>query len=123
MILPPPRSTRTDTLFPYTTLFRSEPVPQFGEGAHLAELGDEAQVGVHEEGDSADHLREVPGRHQARVAKRIETGGGRGPRDAEFQHRSRVRLLQVASEEVGRVKQRPFGVGGSEWSCVVEGMR
>src|SRR3546814_14845384 len=24
MIRPPPRSTRTDTLFPYTTLFRSE---------------------------------------------------------------------------------------------------
>src|SRR3546814_14321125 len=24
MILPPPRSTRTDPLFPYTTLFRSE---------------------------------------------------------------------------------------------------
>src|SRR3546814_19448703 len=28
MILQPPRSTRTDTLFPYTTLFRSRP----GEG-------------------------------------------------------------------------------------------
>src|SRR3546814_18572266 len=26
MILRPPRSTRTDTLFPYTTLFRSDPV-------------------------------------------------------------------------------------------------
>src|SRR3546814_10879987 len=26
MLRPPPRSTRTDTLFPYTTLFRSEPV-------------------------------------------------------------------------------------------------
>src|SRR3546814_11521062 len=25
MIRPPPRSTRTDTLFPYTTLFRSPP--------------------------------------------------------------------------------------------------
>src|SRR3546814_4463707 len=25
MIRPPPRSTRTDTLFPYTTLFRSKP--------------------------------------------------------------------------------------------------
>src|SRR3546814_21068958 len=25
MIRPPPRSTRTDTLFPYTTLFRSVP--------------------------------------------------------------------------------------------------
>src|SRR3546814_3687988 len=27
MILLPPRSTRTDTLFPYTTLFRSRPSP------------------------------------------------------------------------------------------------
>src|SRR3546814_8806482 len=26
MIRPPPRSTRTDTLFPYTTLFRSRPI-------------------------------------------------------------------------------------------------
>src|SRR3546814_9943053 len=29
MILRPPRSTRTDTLFPYTTLFRSEALEQF----------------------------------------------------------------------------------------------
>src|SRR3546814_7801522 len=28
MILRPPRSTRTDTLFPYTTLFRSEAQPR-----------------------------------------------------------------------------------------------
>src|SRR3546814_13150103 len=28
MIPQPPRSTRTDTLFPYTTLFRSEEKPQ-----------------------------------------------------------------------------------------------
>src|SRR3546814_8070772 len=28
MIRPPPRSTRTDTLFPYTTLFRSGPAGQ-----------------------------------------------------------------------------------------------
>src|SRR3546814_6219668 len=35
MIRRPPRSTRTDTLFPYTTLFRS----QGGvDGRHLAEL-------------------------------------------------------------------------------------
>src|SRR3546814_16344505 len=34
MIRRPPRSTRTDTLFPYTTLFRSEPVDP-----HLAERG------------------------------------------------------------------------------------
>src|SRR3546814_19154719 len=29
MIRRPPRSTRTDTLFPYTTLFRSEYAPKF----------------------------------------------------------------------------------------------
>src|SRR3546814_2260617 len=28
MIRRPPRSTRTDTLFPYTTLFRSPPAPR-----------------------------------------------------------------------------------------------
>src|SRR3546814_16614949 len=28
MIRRPPRSTRTDTLFPYTTLFRSSPLPE-----------------------------------------------------------------------------------------------
>src|SRR3546814_5710231 len=31
MILRPPRSTRTDTLFPYTTLFRSKEVARRGE--------------------------------------------------------------------------------------------
>src|SRR3546814_2641231 len=46
MIRRPPRSTRTDTLFPYTTLFRSRGEAQLGsrelfllqldEGAHLA---------------------------------------------------------------------------------------
>src|SRR3546814_11145973 len=44
MILPPPRSTRTDTLFPYTTLFRSKT-------AHQAEI--EAEK-VAEELDAAD---------------------------------------------------------------------
>src|SRR3546814_6569189 len=32
MIRRPPRSTRTDTLFPYTTLFRSLEFPRFGDG-------------------------------------------------------------------------------------------
>src|SRR3546814_18654817 len=32
MIRRPPRSTRTDTLFPYTTLFRSEDVDRVGAG-------------------------------------------------------------------------------------------
>src|SRR3546814_3997310 len=41
MIRLPPRSTRTDTLFPYTTLFRSALVAGlklFGGGQHLVEI-------------------------------------------------------------------------------------
>src|SRR3546814_10024594 len=40
MILRPPRSTRTDTLFPYTTLFRS----CCTLGAHFADKDDEERV-------------------------------------------------------------------------------
>src|SRR3546814_20364977 len=39
MIRRPPRSTRTDTLFPYTTLCRSDPSPQCQRRAdHVADL-------------------------------------------------------------------------------------
>src|SRR3546814_6118325 len=44
MILRPPRSTRTDTLFPYTTLFRSierAPAP----GAHVRRQGEDVRAG------------------------------------------------------------------------------
>src|SRR3546814_10088905 len=39
MIRRPPRSTRTDTLFPYTTLFRSTIGHADGEGDHRGERG------------------------------------------------------------------------------------
>src|SRR3546814_5455876 len=50
MIRRPPRSTRTDTLFPYTTLFRStlseeeylDKQEEFGEDAFTAKIGAEA---------------------------------------------------------------------------------
>src|SRR3546814_9731066 len=45
MIRPPPRSTRTDTLFPYTTLFRSHDVEfaarEIGHDGSVAELVDD----------------------------------------------------------------------------------
>src|SRR3546814_13179177 len=43
MIRRPPRSTRTDTLFPYTTLFRSH-AGDAGEGAERDAGGDVLQV-------------------------------------------------------------------------------
>src|SRR3546814_4853480 len=49
MIRRPPGSTRTDTLVPYTTLFRSRPVPagrlDAGLGAALGELRHQALAG------------------------------------------------------------------------------
>src|SRR3546814_10196470 len=40
----PPRSTRTDTLFPYTTLFRSESQCHLGKVAHRPVARGEARV-------------------------------------------------------------------------------
>src|SRR3546814_2634003 len=55
MIRRPPRSTRTDTLFPYTTLFRSIPDPR-AVAAHLHQAVDRqgAAVGLHHEGVATD---------------------------------------------------------------------
>src|SRR3546814_3167420 len=45
MIRRPPRSTRTDTLFPYTTLFRSVHLRAGGQfGDHLALPGEAAEI-------------------------------------------------------------------------------
>src|SRR3546814_3761449 len=44
MIRRPPRSTRTDTLFPYTTLFRS--VPIFGNIGEVGVADDDQQIKI-----------------------------------------------------------------------------
>src|SRR3546814_14617344 len=64
MIRRPPRSTRTDTLFPYTTLFRSEADRECRAGAHLQEAGE------------AGRRRAGGGEHRC---LRAEAAGGRGP--------------------------------------------
>src|SRR3546814_3885541 len=88
MIRRPPRSTRTDTLFPYTTLFRSCVVP--APEAHvdidavgLRIVGEQQQPGAVRE----RHLLHVePGdrRPADDLARRAERGelrkGGRGER-------------------------------------------
>src|SRR3546814_4463822 len=73
MILRPPRSTRTDTLFPYTTLFRSQPFEQTramhvkarqcGLATCLAEPGGKMPPGggeqFHHDGRSEEHTSEL----------------------------------------------------------------
>src|SRR3546814_3376688 len=74
----PPRSTRTATLFPYTTLFRS---PGRGQGSLVRPLSQE-----HAEGRPADRPRQGavaadPGR---RLVLRAERGIGHGLRAAHL---------------------------------------
>src|SRR3546814_3867798 len=53
MLRRPPRSTRTDTLFPYTTLFRSGAIrsEQRWRGDQLHQQADSARVGNHSAGE------------------------------------------------------------------------
>src|SRR3546814_20704088 len=84
MIRRPPRSTRTDTLFPYTTLFRSLRDAEALLEAVVAEaLGHDAVVGDHHR--AADQLRvftqqqlqfRLRGRALA-VVRQLPPGGGR----------------------------------------------
>src|SRR3546814_6719788 len=93
MIRRPPRSTRTDTLFPYTTLFRSANVGDgvwFGQVATPVDAGEmEARLvrADHEVGHRRDlavgeHADRLPGRHRseepglaAKVREDLRLGG------------------------------------------------
>src|SRR3546814_8588628 len=72
MIRRPPRSTRTDTLFPYTTLFRSPFAAKFDahEEAPRIEIGILLAVE-----DEAVALREQP-RHRRDDADRVDAAEG-----------------------------------------------
>src|SRR3546814_8159376 len=64
MIRRPPRSTRTDTLFPYTTLFRSRGPAEIGETHQPDEVAQDAEIGIghqlpHQRRDRrSDHQRQ-----------------------------------------------------------------
>src|SRR3546814_12467443 len=57
MILRPPRSTRTDTLFPYTTLFRSTAVTSRTQGLDQLRARMATAVTVKEVGDLTVRLQ------------------------------------------------------------------
>src|SRR3546814_8877590 len=70
----PPRSTRTDTLFPYTTLFRSDPgvalAPQPQTGPEKEQRGEHrrARRRVAEQ-DRAQHRRRAVGRSEEHTSE------------------------------------------------------
>src|SRR3546814_12813608 len=91
MIRRPPRSTRTDTLFPYTTLFRSQPGRNFGAaGVGLAAVGEHVEVARIAQPGTLD-----------RVVGRADTG-----------EPARPDLIADRNEDRGVASGRQWRVGG-----------
>src|SRR3546814_13447638 len=85
MLRRPPRSTLTDTLFPYTTLFRSGRDVVVAGGGPAAEVGDGvvrhhgvAARGIAAGGVAGQHVADVVGVGQDEIAARV-----RGPAAAD----------------------------------------
>src|SRR3546814_8237318 len=98
MIRRPPRSTRTDTLFPYTTRFRSveigpaaEPAPRGGEKTRVHVHGRHMRIG--HVGDKAD-------------AGRKKMGVFTGAVDRSEEHTSELQSLMRISYAVFCLKKK-----------------
>src|SRR3546814_6849779 len=93
MIRRPPRSTRTDTLFPYTTLFRSRCLPR--------EAGDL-------QGRRASRLDRAGGgqRHHCAAGASAREAGGGGRRLRSEEHTSELQSLMRISYAVFCLKKK-----------------
>src|SRR3546814_12459836 len=115
MIRRPPRSTRTDTLFPYTTLFRSVEV----SGRVFVHLDvAAARGGCIGEGDGVAFL----------VHRHVVDLERRGARRHERQHRrtGRGEVLDIGAIATARGARRPARCGvsaPSTWFCTVNATR
>src|SRR3546814_10731724 len=111
MIRPPPRSTRTDTLFPYTTLFRSDARDLGGEyrDAHRrAAPAQRKHFAEHDPHDPAPtqreaHLERDEGGHRG-IARR--PGRLAGTEDRSEEHTSELQSLMRISYAVFCLKKK-----------------
>src|SRR3546814_9250257 len=101
MIRRPPKSTRTDTLFPYTTLFRSAVT------GPTADRGALAAQGARPRGHGRGHLRldAAATRHPRRRGSRVAPRRGRGRLEPQPARRLPARLV-VAPEQGAHTARR-----------------
>src|SRR3546814_15926981 len=99
MIRRPPRSTRTDTLFPYTTLFRSR-----CEDVALAAQRLLAAIGRHPRARTLAVAREIVEVEDADILVRLEVINLEGA-DLGIEDRDRARIL--LETEVVKLPRRP----------------
>src|SRR3546814_6837282 len=100
MIRRPPRSTRTDTLFPYTTLFRSQGNPIVGRQQFDQLAVDDAET----DGNLTILLR-AP-RADGRAGDRREVGPAQAPASRSEEHTSELQSLMRISYAVFCLKKQ-----------------
>src|SRR3546814_6839299 len=112
MIRRPPRSTRTDTLFPYTTLFRSDsylsrwPDPPDAQGDRLhARPSSRFSVGRARLAPISRVAGPYAGRHLEQGRPRFGAGEGAGRRRSE-EHTSELQSLMRISYAVFCLKKK-----------------
>src|SRR3546814_5226138 len=108
MIRRPPRSTRTDTLFPYTTLFRSQrwPRPGSGRATHHFALTSPPRTPVER---GAAHFSHVHAHAiKSRRARRLQLGavGELQPDNRSEEHTSELQSLMRISYAVFCLKTK-----------------
>src|SRR3546814_12100016 len=122
MILRPPRSTRTDTLLPYTTLFRSRRARHDPGGGQLSNslvgrtTWRRSLPAREEEGDADRRRPPRLGRRVARLRRARRRllgaqGGGRGDADHHHLLHFRQHLVRLAA---GRLPDDQSGNGGPD---------
>src|SRR3546814_12195679 len=79
MLRPPPRSTRTDTLFPYTTLFRA----RAAAGLTIGVIGGQIDALRHLHGCTGEELP-CEANRAVILAQRLEVGGDRAEAHADI---------------------------------------
>src|SRR3546814_12142206 len=100
MIRRPPRSTRTDTLFPYTTLFRSPRSISFATTKRAGMRFARRWRGWHDRW-SHDARRAVDADEAARGVRRCHPA-----RDVVLGHRPRAAADRAVPDEIGRASCR-----------------
>src|SRR3546814_14443524 len=117
MVWLPPRSTRTDTLFPYTTLFRAEPAYIVGRRTDRGgEAEDQSALELLVRDRRVDEPPGVDDRDQLfDLQARVALPRGRHQRDVTAAHRMARQTLRAPREaafpaaEAGRGEQAEIG--------------
>src|SRR3546814_14028549 len=113
MIRRPPRSTRTDTLFPYTTLFRSDIESLFRKEA--PRLTRDFRARLRDGDDPGDFVQESCFRLVGSLAQRAMTTSG-----ASLQRIARTLLYDPIKRAEQRLASFHVPIGGctSDWGSV-----